>query len=45
MRCPAFFLQPGDHVAATVELLAGCRPAEVALLEGLAGYRKLVMTC
>ena len=28
----------------TVELLAGCRSAEVELLQSLAGYRKLLMT-
>lgn len=36
--------QPGEHLKETVELLAGCRPAEVALLQSLAGYRKLLMT-
>jgi hypothetical protein len=37
-------MQPGDYVLETVELLAGCRPSEVALLEGLVGQRRLVMT-
>lgn len=37
-------LQPGEHLRETVELLAACRPAEVALLEGLGGYKKLLMT-
>lgn len=37
-------LQPGEHLAETVELLAACRPAEVALLQSLGGYRKLLMT-
>lgn len=37
-------MQPADHLGETVEMLAACRPAEVALLEGLSGYRKLVMS-
>ena len=37
-------LQPGDHLGETVELLAACRPAEVALLQSLGGYRRLLMT-
>jgi len=36
-------LQPADRLTETVELLAACRSAEVELLEGLSGYRKLMM--
>lgn len=36
-------LQPADLVGETVELLAACRPHELTLLEGLSGYRKLMM--
>lgn len=32
-----------DRLRETVELLAGCRAAEVASLEGLSGRRKLLM--
>lgn len=35
--------KPADRLGETVEMLAACRPAEVALLEGLTGYRKLMM--
>jgi hypothetical protein len=37
-------LQPDDHVGKTSELLSACPPGEVALLQGLGGYRKLIMT-
>ncbi len=46
-RCPTLLTQPpqpGNHLKETVELLAGCRSAEVELLQSLAGYRKLLMT-
>ncbi|KAL4443818.1 hypothetical protein ABPG75_011555 [Micractinium tetrahymenae] len=32
-----------DRLGETAELLAACRPNELALLEGLSGYRKLMM--
>ncbi|PRW60747.1 flagellar associated [Chlorella sorokiniana] len=41
---PQVCVVPGEHLKQTVELLAGCRPAEVALLQSLTGYRKLLMS-